>query len=153
MSSVADFHLALTDVNDNSPRLAKEYTGLFFCHPPSAVESLIFEVTDDDQQSLWRSQFTFALGRESLKNDWQVSKINGELSDVQGEKSVVNASSPLGWLSNSARKFLLVPRKPFTLWGHTGKVFKAPGFVGREAWHHIHPGWGTGINEQFEHQL
>ncbi|XP_057646821.1 cadherin-17 isoform X4 [Chionomys nivalis] len=77
LSSVADFHLALTDVNDNPPRLAKEYTGLFFCHPLSAAESLTFEVTDDDQQSLWRSQFTFALGRESLKNDWQVSKING----------------------------------------------------------------------------
>lgn len=77
LSSEADFHLALTDVNDNPPRLAKEYTGLFFCHPLSAAESLIFEVTDDDQQSLWRSQFTFALGRESLQNDWQVSKING----------------------------------------------------------------------------
>nr|XP_048276187.1 cadherin-17 [Myodes glareolus] len=77
LSSVADFHLALTDVNDNPPRLAKEYTGLFFCHPLSAAESLIFEATDDDLQSLWRSQFTFALGRESLKNDWQVSKING----------------------------------------------------------------------------
>lgn len=77
LSSTADFHLALTDVNDNPPRLAKDYTGLFFCHPLSSPESLIFEVTDDDQQSLWRSQFTFALGRESLQNDWEVSKING----------------------------------------------------------------------------
>lgn len=157
MSSVADFHLALTDVNDNPPRLAKEYTGLFFCHPLSATESLIFEVTDDDLQSLWRSQFTFALGKESLKNDWQVSKINGELSDVQGENSTVIEGitflPPIGWLYNSAWKFLLVPRKPFTLWEHTGKVFKALGFVGREAWHRIHPGWGTWINEQFEHQL
>lgn len=95
MSSEADFHLALSDVNDNPPRLAKEYTGLFFCHPLSAAESLIFEVTDNDQQSLWRSQFTFALGRESLQNDWQVSKINGELSDVQGEKSVVDGGIKL----------------------------------------------------------
>ncbi|XP_036035885.1 cadherin-17 [Onychomys torridus] len=77
LSSTVDFHLALTDVNDNPPRLAKDYTGLFFCHPLSATEGLIFGVTDDDQQSLWRSQFTFALGRESLQNDWEVSKING----------------------------------------------------------------------------
>ncbi|XP_051016324.1 cadherin-17 [Acomys russatus] len=77
LSSTAYFHLALRDVNDNPPRLAKEYTGLFFCHPLSAPGSLIFEATDDDQQSLWRPQFTFALGRESLQSDWEVSKING----------------------------------------------------------------------------
>ncbi|KAL1775594.1 cadherin-17 [Sigmodon hispidus] len=77
LSSRADFHLALTDVNDNPPRLAKEYTGLFFCHPLNGTRSLIFEATDDDQQSYWRPQFTFALGSESLRNDWEVSKING----------------------------------------------------------------------------
>ncbi|KAL6087444.1 hypothetical protein STEG23_020956, partial [Scotinomys teguina] len=77
LSSTADFNLALTDVNDNPPRLAKDYTGLFFCHPLSTTESLVFEVTDDDQHSFRRSQFTFALGRESFQNDWEVSKING----------------------------------------------------------------------------
>lgn len=77
LSSTADFHLVLTDVNDNPPRLAKDYTGLFFCHPLSAPGSLIFEATDDDQQSLRRPKFTFALGREGLQSDWEVSKING----------------------------------------------------------------------------
>ncbi|XP_005066250.1 cadherin-17 [Mesocricetus auratus] len=77
LSTTAEFHLALTDVNDNPPRLAKEYTGLFFCHPLSAPQSLVFEATDDDQLSSWRPQFTFALGSASLQNDWEVSKING----------------------------------------------------------------------------
>ncbi|XP_052032049.1 cadherin-17 isoform X1 [Apodemus sylvaticus] len=77
LTSTAHFHLALTDVNDNPPRLAKEYTGLFFCHPLTSPGSLVFEATDDDQQSLWRPKFTFALGRESLQSDWDVSKING----------------------------------------------------------------------------
>jgi hypothetical protein len=77
LSSVSNFHLTLTDVNDNPPRLAKDYTGLFFCHPPSAPGSLIFQATDDDQQSLRGPQFTFALGSESFQRDWEVSKVNG----------------------------------------------------------------------------
>uniref|UniRef100_A0A8C0DMJ5 Cadherin-17 n=1 Tax=Balaenoptera musculus TaxID=9771 RepID=A0A8C0DMJ5_BALMU len=77
LSSMAQFHLTLMDVNDNPPRLAKEYTGLFFCHPPKAPESLIFEATDDDQQSFRGRHFTFSLGSESLQKDWEVSKING----------------------------------------------------------------------------
>ncbi|XP_048214906.1 cadherin-17 [Perognathus longimembris pacificus] len=77
LSSMSHFHLTLTDVNDNPPRLAREYTGLFFCHPISAPGSLIFEATDDDQQSFRGPQFTFALGSESLKRDWEVSRING----------------------------------------------------------------------------
>ncbi|XP_068381757.1 cadherin-17 isoform X3 [Eschrichtius robustus] len=77
LSSVAQFHLTLVDVNDNPPRLAKEYTGLFFCHPPKAPESLIFEATDDDQQSFRGRHFTFSLGSETLQKDWEVSKING----------------------------------------------------------------------------
>lgn len=77
LSSTAYFHLVLMDVNDNPPRLAKDYTGLFFCHPLSTPGSLIFEATDDDQQSVRRPKFTFALGRESLQSDWEVSKING----------------------------------------------------------------------------
>lgn len=77
LSTTADFHLSLTDVNDNPPRLVKEYTGLFFCHPLRAPGSLVVEATDDDQQSFRGPQFTFSLGRESLRNDWEVAKING----------------------------------------------------------------------------
>uniref|UniRef100_A0A2K5BZI9 Cadherin-17 n=1 Tax=Aotus nancymaae TaxID=37293 RepID=A0A2K5BZI9_AOTNA len=77
LSSVSEFHLTLSDVNDNPPRLAKEYTGLFFCHPPSAPGSLIFEATDDDQQSFRGPHFTFSLASGNLENDWEVSKING----------------------------------------------------------------------------
>lgn len=77
LSSTAAFHLSLTDVNDNPPRLAKEYTGLFFCYPLRQPGSLIFEATDDDQQSFRGPQFTFSLGSESLQRDWEVSKING----------------------------------------------------------------------------
>ncbi|KAM5313440.1 cadherin-17 isoform 1-T2 [Glossophaga mutica] len=77
LSSMADFHLTLTDVNDNPPRLAKEYAGLSFCYPLRQPGSLIFEATDDDQQSFRGPQFTFSLGSESLQKDWEVSKING----------------------------------------------------------------------------
>uniref|UniRef100_A0A5F9DCG5 Cadherin-17 n=1 Tax=Oryctolagus cuniculus TaxID=9986 RepID=A0A5F9DCG5_RABIT len=77
LSSTTDFLLILQDVNDNPPRLAKEYTGLFFCHPLSAPGSLIFEATDDDQLSFRGHQFIFSLGSESLKTDWEVSRING----------------------------------------------------------------------------
>uniref|UniRef100_A0A8C3WN78 Cadherin-17 n=1 Tax=Catagonus wagneri TaxID=51154 RepID=A0A8C3WN78_9CETA len=77
LSSTANFHLTLTDVNDNPPRLVKEYTGLFFCYPPKAPGSLVFEATDDDQQPLLGPRFTFSLGSESLQKDWEVSKING----------------------------------------------------------------------------
>uniref|UniRef100_A0A8C5W308 Cadherin-17 n=1 Tax=Microcebus murinus TaxID=30608 RepID=A0A8C5W308_MICMU len=77
LSAVSDFHLTLMDVNDNPPRLAKEYTGLFLCHPLSAPGSLIFEATDDDWQSFRGPQFTFSLASESLRKHWEVSKING----------------------------------------------------------------------------
>lgn len=77
LSSIAGFHLTLTDVNDNPPRLVKEYTGLHFCYPLREAGSLIFEATDDDQQSPRGPHFTFSLGSESLQNDWEVSKING----------------------------------------------------------------------------
>uniref|UniRef100_A0A8D2AGH5 Cadherin-17 n=1 Tax=Sciurus vulgaris TaxID=55149 RepID=A0A8D2AGH5_SCIVU len=80
LRSTSNFHLTLTDVNDNPPRLAKDYSGLFLCHPLSTPGSVIFEATDDDQQSFRGPQFTFALGSETLQNDWEVSKINGELS-------------------------------------------------------------------------
>ena len=77
MSSTANFHLTLTDVNDNPPRLVKEYTGLFFCYPLRKPGSVTFEATDDDQQSFRGLQFTFSLSSENLQKDWEVSKING----------------------------------------------------------------------------
>ncbi|XP_004641382.1 cadherin-17 [Octodon degus] len=77
LSSIAFFHLILKDVNDNPPRLARDYTGLFFCYPLTAPGSLVFEATDDDQRTLRGFHFTFALGSQSLQNDWEVSKING----------------------------------------------------------------------------
>ncbi|XP_062935933.1 cadherin-17 isoform X5 [Cynocephalus volans] len=77
LSATTDFLLTLTDVNDNPPRLVKNYTGLFLCYPLNAPGSVIFEATDDDQQSLRGLHFTFSLGSESLQNHWEVSKING----------------------------------------------------------------------------
>ncbi|XP_042639566.1 cadherin-17 [Orycteropus afer afer] len=77
LRSTASFHLNLMDVNDNAPRLAKDYTGLFLCHPLQTPGSVMFEATDDDQQSFRGLHFTFALGSESLQDDWEVSKING----------------------------------------------------------------------------
>ncbi|KAK2095515.1 Cadherin-17 [Saguinus oedipus] len=77
VATEVEFHLTLSDVNDNPPRLAKEYTGLFFCHPLSAPGSLIFEATDDDQQPFRGPHFTFSLASGKLENDWTVSKING----------------------------------------------------------------------------
>uniref|UniRef100_A0A8C6ZZL5 Cadherin-17 n=1 Tax=Neovison vison TaxID=452646 RepID=A0A8C6ZZL5_NEOVI len=77
LSSIASFHLTLSDVNDNPPRLAKDDAGLFLCHPLQTTGSVIFEATDDDQQSFLGPQFTFSLDSEFLQNNWEVSKING----------------------------------------------------------------------------
>ncbi|XP_006884689.1 PREDICTED: cadherin-17 [Elephantulus edwardii] len=77
LKSSASFYLTLDDVNDNAPRLAKEYTGLFFCYPLRTSESIIFEATDDDRQPLLGPQFTFDLGSDSVRNDWDISRING----------------------------------------------------------------------------
>ncbi|XP_058554559.1 cadherin-17 isoform X2 [Neofelis nebulosa] len=76
-SSIASFHLTLLDVNDNPPRLAKEYTGLFLCHPLHQEGTLIFEVTDDDQRSFPSPHFSYSLVSESSQNDWKVSRVNG----------------------------------------------------------------------------
>lgn len=86
LSSTSLFHLTLKDVNDNAPRLARDYTGLFFCHPLRTPGSLVFEATDDDQQTLRGFHFSFSLGSESLQNDWEVYRINGGLSKVHPEK-------------------------------------------------------------------
>uniref|UniRef100_A0A452UMZ9 Cadherin-17 n=1 Tax=Ursus maritimus TaxID=29073 RepID=A0A452UMZ9_URSMA len=77
LSSTAYFHLTLSDVNDNPPRLAKDDSGLFLCHPLQATGTVIFEATDDDQQSFRGPQFDFSLGSDMLQNTWEVSRING----------------------------------------------------------------------------
>ncbi|XP_029779387.1 cadherin-17 [Suricata suricatta] len=74
--STANFHLTLWDVNDNPPRLAKDYTGLFLCHPLHQEGTLIFEVTDDDQPSLLHQHVSFSLGSESFRHDWNVLRLN-----------------------------------------------------------------------------
>lgn len=101
LSSTAEFNLALQDVNDNPPRLAKEYTGLFFCHPLKAPGSLIFEATDDDVQYYKGPQFTFSLSKEDLKKNWEVSKINGTHARISTkhtnfEEKVYNISIRIG---------------------------------------------------------
>ncbi|XP_077627385.1 cadherin-17 isoform X2 [Crocuta crocuta] len=82
-SSTASFHLTLWDINDNPPRLAKEYTGLFLCHPLQQEGTLIFEVTDDDRQSLLHQHVSFSIGSESFQHDWNVLRIN----DTHGKLS------------------------------------------------------------------
>ncbi|XP_027712793.1 cadherin-17 [Vombatus ursinus] len=77
LTSSAYFQLTLLDVNDNPPRLVKDYTGFFFCHPLTTLGSIIFQATDDDQQPPWGPQFDFSLGDDGLQNDWEISKING----------------------------------------------------------------------------
>ncbi|XP_036597290.1 cadherin-17 [Trichosurus vulpecula] len=77
LTSSVDFELTLLDVNDNPPRLAKDYTGFFFCYPLTTPGSVIFAATDDDQQLPWGPQFDFSLGSDGLQNDWELSKING----------------------------------------------------------------------------
>uniref|UniRef100_A0A7N5JWC3 Cadherin-17 n=1 Tax=Ailuropoda melanoleuca TaxID=9646 RepID=A0A7N5JWC3_AILME len=77
LSSTAYFHLTLLDVNDNPPRLAKDDPGLFLCHPLQATGTVIFEATDDDQQSFRGPRFDFSLGSDMLQNTWEVSSING----------------------------------------------------------------------------
>ncbi|XP_068942667.1 cadherin-17 isoform X2 [Petaurus breviceps papuanus] len=82
LTSSVYFHLTLRDVNDNPPRLVKDYTGFFFCYPLTKKGSVIFEATDDDQQPPWGPQFVFSLGNSRLQNDWEISKINGTHAKV-----------------------------------------------------------------------
>lgn len=137
LSSTANFHLALTDVNDNPPRLVKEYTGLFFCYPPKEPGSLIFEATDDDQQLLRGPHFTFSLGSESLQKDWEVSKINGGLSEVYREKQWWVMSFYLFWCAqHSTQSFPPCSRKEIhavaTCTGKLSRGLKAPRLGGRK---------------------
>ncbi|XP_053571179.1 cadherin-17 [Bombina bombina] len=75
MSSQVHFKLYLDDVNDNAPRLAKDYSNTFFCNPPSKLESFIIQATDDDTRS--GRPFKFSLGgNANVSMDWTISEIN-----------------------------------------------------------------------------
>ncbi|XP_054548084.1 cadherin-17 isoform X2 [Talpa occidentalis] len=78
LSSEVDFQLTLSDVNDNYPRLMKEYEDLLFiCHPLIGHGSVTFGATDDDVQPYRGSRFTFSFGRGNSNENWELSTING----------------------------------------------------------------------------
>ncbi|XP_029447553.1 cadherin-17 isoform X2 [Rhinatrema bivittatum] len=82
LSSSVLFQLHLKDVNDNAPRLAKDYSGTFFCHPIAKQDSLIIEATDDDY-SRYGHKLIFELGEdENVKRDWEISSINGTYANL-----------------------------------------------------------------------
>ncbi|XP_042320066.1 cadherin-17 [Sceloporus undulatus] len=71
-SSTAQLILNLKDVNDNPPKLAKDF--LFFCHPLQGNERAKIEVTDPDEFS-YIPRFTYVLlGDSTIQNSWNVSK-------------------------------------------------------------------------------
>ncbi|XP_018415687.1 PREDICTED: cadherin-17 [Nanorana parkeri] len=75
MSSWAYFHLYLKDVNDNPPRLVKDYLGDFtVCHPISKPQSFEFHGTDDDYSQVL--SLRFRLGDVNLTNDWEIQYVN-----------------------------------------------------------------------------
>ncbi|XP_075684120.1 cadherin-17 [Rhinoderma darwinii] len=77
MSSFVMFHLYLDDVNDNYPRLAKDYFGdFFYCYPLTKPESFEFSGADNDQPPRGIS-LKFRLGDESTENDWSLQYVNG----------------------------------------------------------------------------
>ncbi|XP_069710469.1 cadherin-17 [Phaenicophaeus curvirostris] len=66
--------LQLRDVNDNPPRLAKDYP--FFCHPLIGGERALIQATDDDKQWYF-STFTFSLMDDTnTRKNWKISKVN-----------------------------------------------------------------------------
>ncbi|XP_075069894.1 cadherin-17 [Mixophyes fleayi] len=79
MSSSVFFHLYLDDVNDNYPRLAKDYFEDFaYCHPLTKKESFEFQATDDDILPPLRLALKFRLGGdENTTKDWDIQYVNG----------------------------------------------------------------------------
>uniref|UniRef100_A0A7M4E269 Cadherin 17 n=1 Tax=Crocodylus porosus TaxID=8502 RepID=A0A7M4E269_CROPO len=87
-SSTAIFILHIRDVNDNAPRLAKNYS-LFFCHPLSGREHAQIEATDDDEHD---PEFTFSIGGdENIKRNWGIFRINGTHVDLYPKSSDLEA--------------------------------------------------------------
>ncbi|XP_030072513.1 cadherin-17 [Microcaecilia unicolor] len=77
LSSSVLFQLHLNDVNDNPPRLAKDYSDTFFCHPIAKRGSVLIEATDDDY-SRFGHNLKFELGEnQNIKQDWELHSING----------------------------------------------------------------------------
>ncbi|KAM4028726.1 cadherin-17 [Anomaloglossus baeobatrachus] len=77
MSSSVSLYLYLNDINDNSPRLAKDYFGDFsFCYPLTKPESFEFSGTDDDRPP-WGVALKFRLGgNETTVRDWNIQYVN-----------------------------------------------------------------------------
>ncbi|CAJ0944811.1 unnamed protein product, partial [Ranitomeya imitator] len=77
MRSQVSFYLYLNDVNDNSPRLAKDYFGdIFFCYPLTKPESFEFSGTDDDRPA-WGMALKFRLGgNQTTAKDWNIQYVN-----------------------------------------------------------------------------
>ncbi|XP_068093762.1 cadherin-17 [Hyperolius riggenbachi] len=76
MSSSVYFHLYLDDVNDNAPRLLKDYYGDFaYCYPLTKAESFVFEGTDDDYAPFGLS-LKFDLANQSMSSDWDIQYVN-----------------------------------------------------------------------------
>ncbi|XP_073406494.1 cadherin-17 [Dendrobates tinctorius] len=77
MRSSVSFYLYLDDVNDNSPRLAKDYFGdIFFCYPLTKPESFEFSGTDDDRPA-WGVALKFRLGgNQTTAKDWNIQYVN-----------------------------------------------------------------------------
>ncbi|XP_063780179.1 cadherin-17, partial [Pseudophryne corroboree] len=78
MSSSVYFTLFLDDVNDNAPRLAKDYFDDFsYCYPLTKPESFEFQATDDDYHPGGLA-LKFQLGGDAnITNDWEIIYING----------------------------------------------------------------------------
>nr|XP_033789666.1 cadherin-17 [Geotrypetes seraphini] len=82
LSSSVSFQLYLMDVNDNPPRLAKDYSETFFCHPIAKRESILVEATDDDYARFGHN-LKFELGEnKNVKEDWELHSINGTFANL-----------------------------------------------------------------------
>lgn len=76
MSSWVYFYLYIDDVNDNPPRLAKDYWGDFIvCYPFSKPASFEFQGTDDDRPP-GGLILKFRIDNESFAKDWIINGIN-----------------------------------------------------------------------------
>ncbi|XP_069813397.1 cadherin-17 [Dendropsophus ebraccatus] len=96
MSSSVFFHLYLDDVNDNYPRLAKDYYGDFsFCDPLTKPESFEFSAVDDDQPP-HGTALKFRLGGDaSTVNDWNIQYVNSTTARL----IMMHSSFPKGDIS------------------------------------------------------
>ncbi|KAM9308425.1 cadherin-17 [Gastrophryne carolinensis] len=76
MRSSVFLHVFLDDVNDNPPRLAKDYYGDFsYCYPLTKPESFEFQGTDDDYSPSGIS-LKFEIRDTNFTNDWSVLYVN-----------------------------------------------------------------------------